>query len=360
MSLINGATYRFKNRADGNRSLNVYGNSPSSLANVCLWTSNDNDICQQWVYRETSSTKYLECKGNSNLVLDLYTGNTSTPNVKNYNAHVYTKSSTSYINIEDSDNGYIKIKLVYNGRYLTANQNSNGTSGGKDVNAAGNVYFYNGGLTDHSQEWLPVLLEGGADTGEEESDNPYVALDWDYVFTDNSNDFGYYGYDPNETVAPYYHKHFGIDVICDEGVALYAPAAARVYAVGAEIGKRQTPDTPNVNIDDAEGTGSMGYFIVLKMDDLDPVSGKTMYVRYLHMKQLPTHRYNDRISKGEFIGYVGNTGASDTAHLHLDVNTMTSSQWIGTNMTRSNTINPVNFFPDVSFPSHYYNIDYYG
>ena len=104
----------------------------------------------------------------------------------------------------------------------------------------------------------------------------------------------------------------------------------------------------------------MGYFIVLKMDDPDPYSGKTMYVRYLHMKSLPTHRYNDRIIKGDFVGYVGNTGASDTAHLHLDINTMDSNQWIGTNMNEDNTINPVNFFSNVSFPNHYYNIGYYG
>lgn len=76
MSILkDGATYRFENRAAENevdgkgRSLNVYGNSPSILANVCLWTSDDDDICQQWVY-EASATEdrgYLRCKGASNL-----------------------------------------------------------------------------------------------------------------------------------------------------------------------------------------------------------------------------------------------------------------------------------------------------
>ena len=55
---------------------------------------------------------------------------------------------------------------MYNGRYLTANQNSNGTSGGTDVNAAGNVYFYGGGLTDRSQDWDPILLDEGDDEEE--------------------------------------------------------------------------------------------------------------------------------------------------------------------------------------------------
>ena len=163
MALVNGATYRFENRADPNRSLNVYGNSPASLANVCLWTSDDDDICQQWVYRVTGGHAYLLCKGNQNLALDLYTGSGSST-VKNYNAHVYAPSETSYIEIEESDGDYIQIKLEdYSNKYLTANQGSNGTSGGKDVNAAGNVYFYNGGLTDDSQDWLPVRLDGGSD-----------------------------------------------------------------------------------------------------------------------------------------------------------------------------------------------------
>lgn len=74
--LIDGATYRFENRADGNRSLNVYGTSPAILSNVCLWGSDDDDICQQWVYEEsaTEDRGYLQCKGASNLYLDVYTG----------------------------------------------------------------------------------------------------------------------------------------------------------------------------------------------------------------------------------------------------------------------------------------------
>lgn len=161
MALVNGATYRLENRADPNRSLNVYGTSPASLANVCLWSSDDDDICQQWVYKVVNGHKYFACKANQNLALDLYTGSGSS-NVTNYNAHVYAPSSTSYVEIEDSTGDYIQIRLEdYSNKYLTANQGSNGTSGGKDVNAAGNVYFYNGGLTDYSQDWLPVRLDGG-------------------------------------------------------------------------------------------------------------------------------------------------------------------------------------------------------
>ena len=125
--LIDGATYRFENRADGNRSLNVYGTSPAILSNVCLWGSDDDDICQQWVYEEsaTEDRGYLRCKGASNLYLDVYTGSGAST-VVGYNAHVYTKSSTAFLEIEEISGGYIRIKSMYNDRYLTANQNSGG------------------------------------------------------------------------------------------------------------------------------------------------------------------------------------------------------------------------------------------
>ena len=147
MSILkDGATYRFENRAAENevdgkgRSLNVYGNSPSILENVCLWTSDDDDICQQWVY-EASATEdrgCLRCKGASNLYLDVYTGSGAST-VVGYNAHVYTISNTAYLEVEEISGGYVRIKSMYNGRYLTANQGSDGSSTGKDVNAAGNV-----------------------------------------------------------------------------------------------------------------------------------------------------------------------------------------------------------------------------
>lgn len=352
MALVNGATYRLENRADGNRSLNVYGNSPASLANVCLWTSDDDDICQQWVYKKSGTREYFVCKGNQNLALDLFTGSSSTANVKNYNAHVYAPSETSYVEIEEISGGYIRIKLDYNGRYLTANQGSNGTSGGKDVNAAGNVYFYNGGLTDKSQDWDPIRLDGGS-TPDPEPANPYADLGWRYVFDDESNSFGYYGYDP----VGAYHLHWGIDVICDAGIKLRAPASGTVYAVGGST--FQYSGNPNVNIDNTSPHNTMGYFVVLKMDDKDPITNRTMYVRFLHMRDVPDLRYGDSVDAGDLLGYVGNTGESDTAHLHLDVNTKTSIQYYGDGFSRQNTINPVNFYPSVNFPSRYYDYDSY-
>lgn len=168
MSLKNGATYRFLSHFAENddgtngkgRSLNVYGTRPTSLANVCLYTSNDKDICQQWVYVVENGHKYLKCKGDMSLALDLYTGSSSAVGVKNFNAHVYSPSYTSYIEVEDSDDGYVRIHLAdsrCSDKYLTANAGANGTNSGKGTANNGNVYFvgYKGGT---SQEWKPILL----------------------------------------------------------------------------------------------------------------------------------------------------------------------------------------------------------
>ena len=164
MNFKNNATYRFICRADKNRSLNVYGDSgsvPSAQTNVCLYTSGANDTCQQWIYKESGGNKYFVCKKNPNLALDMYTGSTS--GQTNVNAHVYAPSNTSYLAFEDTDSGYIKIRLSkYSNKYLTANQGDNGTNTGRTTHDKGNVYWYAGGLTDHSQEWKPVLVDEGS------------------------------------------------------------------------------------------------------------------------------------------------------------------------------------------------------
>ena len=163
MIFKNNATYRFICRADTERALNVYGSTgsiPSPLKNVCLYDSSPSDTCQQWIYKEKNGNKYFVCKMNPELALDMYTGSVSGQN--NVNAHVYGPSATSYLAFEDTDSGYIKIKLArYSNKYLTANQGDNGDNDGRTTHDLGNVYWYAGGLTDHSQEWKPILVDDG-------------------------------------------------------------------------------------------------------------------------------------------------------------------------------------------------------
>lgn len=274
MSILkDGATYRFENRADGNRSLNVYGTSPVSLANVCLWGSSSDDICQQWVYEASANGNrgYLRCKGASGLYLDVYTGS-GAANVVGYNAHVYAISNTAYLEIEEIAGGYIRIKSMYNGRYLTANQGSGGTSGGKDVNAPGNVYFYDGGLTDRSQDWLPVRMDADPtpDPKPEPSDGQNLIFP-----VNNARITAGYKVSKYETLG--YGRHYGTDYVDADHIG--------------EIGNRNIIASGLGKIYRSGWDRNVGYFAcIVYPDALIMENGrrtkKDVAVRYWHMKSL--------------------------------------------------------------------------
>ena len=315
MSILkDGATYRFENRADGNRSLNVYGTSPVSLANVCLWGSSSDDICQQWVYEASvnGNRGYLRCKGASGLYLDVYTGS-GAANVVGYNAHVYAISNTAYLEIEEIAGGYIRIKSMYNGRYLTANQGSGGTSGGKDVNAAGNVYFYDGGLTDRSQDWLPVRMDADPtpDPKPEPSDGQNLIFP-----VNNARITAGYKVSKYETLG--YGRHYGTDYVDADHIG--------------EIGNRNIIASGLGKIYRSGWDRNVGYFAcIVYPDALIMENGrrtkKDVAVRYWHMKSLDIPTVTDttnpvEISKNEVIGTMGQEGkVANGIHLHVECDT---------------------------------------
>ena len=315
MSILkDGVTYRFENRADGNRSLNVYGTSPVSLANVCLWGSSSDDICQQWVYEASANGNrgYLRCKGASGLYLDVYTGS-GAANVVGYNAHVYAISNTAYLEIEEIAGGYIRIKSMYNGRYLTANQGSGGTSGGKDVNAAGNVYFYDGGLTDCSQDWLPVRMDADPtpDPKPEPSDGQNLIFP-----VNNARITAGYKVSKYETLG--YGRHYGTDYVDADHIG--------------EIGNRNIIASGLGKIYRSGWDRNVGYFAcIVYPDALIMENGrrtkKDVAVRYWHMKSLDIPTVTDttnpvEISKNEVIGTMGQEGkVANGIHLHVECDT---------------------------------------
>lgn len=315
MSILkDGVTYRFENRADGNRSLNVYGTSPVSLANVCLWGSSSDDICQQWVYEASANGNrgYLRCKGASGLYLDVYTGS-GAANVVGYNAHVYAISNTAYLEIEEIAGGYIRIKSMYNGRYLTANQGSGGTSGGKDVNAAGNVYFYDGGLTDRSQDWLPVRMDADPtpDPKPEPSDGQNLIFP-----VNNARITAGYKVSKYETLG--YGRHYGTDYVDADHIG--------------EIGNRNIIASGLGKIYRSGWDRNVGYFAcIVYPDALIMENGrrtkKDVAVRYWHMKSLDIPTVTDttnpvEISKNEVIGTMGQEGkVANGIHLHVECDT---------------------------------------
>ena len=330
MKLVNGATYRLVNRADAARSLNVFGSSgstPPSLTNVCLYGTDVNDLCQQWIYKESGTKKYFVSKANPSLALDMFTG--STAGQRNINAHVYAPSDTSYISYKETSLGYIRIWLSdYVDKYLTGNR-GDGSNSGRTDDDQGNVYWAKGKENDYRQEWKPMLVSGGGtpDPGKDitvtgmplgntEKFHPGSGMvngTWSQnggtakanavkefykkVFKASSapdslclyNLFG-----AAYSVDGYWGKyHSGIDMFSDGSSKIYSALTGEVTAVGGTYG------------------------IVAIYD-----KNKDVTYLYLHMNTANTDAVvGQTIYKGDFLGVQSNVGLGGNGgqHLHIEV-----------------------------------------
>lgn len=356
MGFTSGRTYRFVNKYFSDYALNVYGtNAASTGRNVCLYEDTPSDIMQKWVVKTTSGNYFrMHSAVNNNFVLDCSDGSLS--NSYQYNAHLCSMTQTTlddcqveFIPATSGSKNIYKIRLVKSKLCLTATNttlvnglpassisSSTALSGGSGGHS--NVYWAKeatSGSTSTKQQWIVSPKVDG------ESD-PYAALNWSYIFEDPTRNWGYWGYSPTGKSNLNNGKdwiHWGIDIIINDeeninnpGIKLLAPAAAEVVETGSG--------------DDR------GNYIVLKMNQLDPVSGKPMYVRFLHMRD-PALVTSGQVTKNKLLGYVGNSGTV-VPHLHLDINIKDSNQGSGRGFTASNTINPVRLFPNISFPDNYY------
>ena len=86
-----------------------------------------------------------------------------------------------------------------------------------------------------------------------------------------------------------YHK--GIDISCPSGTPIYAPAQGTISFAGVQG----------------------GYGRMIKMSH-----GANLSTRYAHLKR-PTVKKGQVVTRGELIGYAGNTGRSTGPHLHYEV-----------------------------------------
>lgn len=95
---------------------------------------------------------------------------------------------------------------------------------------------------------------------------------------------------------------------------------------------------------------STGYCVGVKSNVKDPVSGEYYIAFYMHLKKIPVVTWNKTVSKGETLGYVGNTGNSYGSHLHFEANNKNAS--IGDGSTARDyynyLINPLFFFTNSS------------
>lgn len=93
---------------------------------------------------------------------------------------------------------------------------------------------------------------------------------------------------------------------------------------------------------------SAGYMVAIETNTTATSNGNKLWIRYLHLQEGSLRvSTNDTVTNSTILGLIGNTGTSDYAHLHFDVNTNTT--YNGNIITMNNTIDPELFFTSIEF-----------
>lgn len=117
-----------------------------------------------------------------------------------------------------------------------------------------------------------------------------------------------YGY---RTLSGKREFHSGLDIAAPIGTPIYSPVAGTLYLI-------------------RPGSPTAGNYVTIRTAD-----GR--YYRFLHMDRIePDLRRGDKIRQGQKIGYVGNTGRSTGAHLHIDTYTTTRPDGYPADLTDPN------------------------
>lgn len=108
---------------------------------------------------------------------------------------------------------------------------------------------------------------------------------------------------------------------------------------------------------------SWGNTTLIRHDDTKDASGNCYYTRYAHMISQSTQKVGDKVSQGDKIGAVGNTGKSTGYHLHFQIywTSATRTDYTNFNATADFSVNPNNIpdFPGIPFKENQYStIDY--
>jgi murein DD-endopeptidase MepM/ murein hydrolase activator NlpD len=128
-----------------------------------------------------------------------------------------------------------------------------------------------------------------------------------------------------------------VDIRAKTGTPIYAVQDGVVVEAPQSVCRRKTRENPH-------GFSTGGNYIQIKTTE-------GYFVRFLHMDMPTKLRQGDKVTKGQILGYVGNTGSSEAPHLHWEI----GSAFLGSRGTTK--YNPADFYPkewirfsETSFP----------
>lgn len=104
---------------------------------------------------------------------------------------------------------------------------------------------------------------------------------------------------------------------------------------------------------------SWGNTILIRHDDTKDADGNCYYTRYAHMISKASQGVDTKVSQGDKIGAVGNTGKSTGYHLHFQIyhTSSTRTDYTNFNATASFSVNPNDIpdFPGIPWKEHQYS-----
>ena len=160
-------------------------------------------------------------------------------------------------------------------------------------------------------------------------------MGWDYICAESTI--------MNKITNEYNHPaHRGIDIVARiSGNTLGKPILSPTSGTVLYVNKIYDANTKDP---------AQGYCVAIQTNNISPVTNQPIIVTFMHLNAPPTLNKDDIISKGDLIGYVGETGnVFGGAHLHLE--THSSGKWYSAvNETIVYpTIDPKYFFPNITF-----------
>ena len=299
--------------------LNIYGENLTSLSshkNVVLWDKDEGSREQLWLIPDYSNNHCIKSVIDPNYGLNVYRAGSP------YNCdmlRVFDNGTDSVCTFTLIDSNRYIIKLKNYDLCLTADSNSNGA----------NVYWaaYN---NSSYQTWSFV------------SSTPIPATGYTYPTPNSvrriSKEFSSY--------------HRGIDIPASEGTPVCAFADG-VVAFKQNSSGSWHPDAENPPYS-STSMQSMGNCIVINHNNPDSSKASGAYAKtiYMHLRDNPSLSPGTKVSKGQVIGHVGNTGCSTGAHLHFALAVGSNANmrpgatgWVSLNDSLP-TINPRVYLPE--------------